>query len=378
MFKHIFTTRLKCLLRDGQLVFWSIVFPLILATFFNLAFSNLNSQEIFNAIDIAVVDNNTYRQDESFRNVLTEMSQGEGRLFNITLTTEEGAQKLLEDGEITGFVTAGLPPGLTVRDSGINQNIIKIFLDSYSQTRSSVNTIAAQDPSAVPALLEEVGNRMDYTKEVSASGAKPNNVLNYFYALIAMACMYGGFFGNREIIDIQADLNPLAARVNVSPVHKLKAFVYSISAALLIHFVSMLVLLAYLRFVLRIDFGERTGFVLLTTIVGSIVGVSFGAFISAVVKADEGIKTSILIGVSMVGSFLAGMMFVDMKYLINQRVPILAYINPVALISDAFYALYYYDGYDRYILNMTILIAFIGVLWIGTYLILRRRKYASL
>lgn len=378
MFRHIFTTRFKCLLRDKQMVFWTLAFPLALATFFNMAFSNLNAQENFNAIDIAVVDDEAYRQDEGFKGVLTGMSEGEDRLFNLTTSTREEAQKRLDDGEITGFVTAGSPPALTVRASGINQNIIKIFLDNYSQTLCTVNTIAGQDPSSVPALIEEVGNRMEYTKEVSASGANPNNVLNYFYSLIAMACMYGGFFGNREIMDIQADLNPLAARVNVSPVHKLKAFIYSISASLLIHFVSLLVLLAYLYFVLRIDFGERTGFVLLTTFIGSIVGVSFGAFMSAVVKKDENTKVSILIGVSMIGSFLAGMMFADIKYIINQRVPFIAYINPVALITDAFYALYYYDGYGRYILNMSILTAFIAVFWVGTYLILRRRKYASL
>lgn len=378
MFRHIFTTRLKCLLRDRQMVFWTLVFPLALATFFNMAFSNLNAQENFNAIDIAVVDDAAYQKDESFRGVLMGMSTGEERLFNLTTATMEDAERLLEDGEITGFIIAGSPPGLTVRDSGINQNIIKIFLDNYSQTLSTVNTIAAEDPSSVPSLIADVGSRMEYTKEVSASGANPNNVLNYFYSLIAMACMYGGFFGNREIMDIQADLNPLAARVNVSPVHKLKAFIYSISASLLIHFVSLLVLLAYLRFVLRIDFGERTGFVLLTTFIGSIVGVSFGAFISAVVKKDENTKISILIGVSMMGSFLAGMMFADMKYIINQRVPFIAYINPVALITDAFYALYYYDGYGRYILNMSILTAFIAVFWVSTYLILRRRKYASL
>jgi ABC-2 type transport system permease protein len=378
MFRHIFTTRLKCLMRDKQLVFWTLVFPLALATFFNMAFSNLNAQENFNPINLAVVDNEAYRQDEGFREVLTGMSEGEDRLFNLTTATREEAGRLLEDGDITGFVTVGSPPELTVRGSGINQNIIKIFLDSYSQTTSSVHAISSQDPSSVPALMEEVGNRMEYTKEVSATGANPNNVLNYFYSLLAMACMYGGFFGNREIMDIQADLNPLAARVNVSPVHKLKAFIYSISASLLIHFVSLLVLLAYLYFILRIDFGERTGFVLLTTFIGSIVGVSFGAFISAVVRKDENTKISILIGVSMLGSFLAGMMFADIKYILNQRVPIIAYINPIALITDAFYALYYYDGYDRYILNMSILTAFIAVFWVGTYLILRRRKYASL
>ena len=41
MFWHNFKYNLKILLRDHALVFWTLAFPLILATFFSLAFSNI-------------------------------------------------------------------------------------------------------------------------------------------------------------------------------------------------------------------------------------------------------------------------------------------------------------------------------------------------
>ena len=47
------------------------------------------------------------------------------------------------------------------------------------------------------------------------------------------------------------------------------------SASLLIHLTEMLLLLIFLRFVLQVDFGPKVGYVLLTTVIGSIAGVFF-------------------------------------------------------------------------------------------------------
>ena len=127
------------------------------------------------------------------------------------------------------------------------------------------------------------------------------------------------------------------------PVHKLKAFLSSMSASVLIHLAEMFILLLFLRYVLRVDFGSKSVYVVITTITGSLTGLSFGAFISALVKKSEGIKIAILVGGTMTGSFLSGMMYLEMKYIVSQHVPLLAYINPVNLLTDAFYSLYYYD-----------------------------------
>jgi len=66
----------------------------------------------------------------------------------------------------------------------------------------------------------------------------------------------------------------------------------------------MLILLLFVRFVLGIDFGSKSALVVLTTIVGSLTGASFGAFISALVKKGENLKVAIIITVSTAGSFL--------------------------------------------------------------------------
>ena len=379
MFRHIFLTRLKCLIRDKQTVFWTLFFPLVLATFFDMAFSNLNNSETFHPIDIAVVQNAAYQQSTDLQSALQSASQGDDRIFNLTAVTKEEADSLLNDNKIQGYIDADPEITLVVKESGLNQNIIKAFLDNYRQTVSAVTSILKENPMAAQnGLFDAIADRQEYTKEVTGSSAQPNNVLNYFYTLIAMSCLYGGFWGMREVTDIQANLSSRAARVNTAPVHKAKVFLYSLCAALLIDFIEMLLLLAYLYFGLKIDFGNKAGFVLLTTFVGCIVGISFGAFISSLVKKGEGLKVAILIAASMVGSFLSGMMYQDMKYIIAQNVPVLSYLNPANLLTDAFYSLYYYDTYTRYALNMGALGIFAVVFCMITYLIIRRQKYASL
>jgi len=378
MFAQIFINRLKCLLRDRETVFWTVAFPLVLSVFFNLAFSNLDKSETFNPVNVAVVNDENYQNNIFFKAALNEVSKGDDRLFNLMEVTEEEAERLLSSNSIDGYITVGSSLKLIVGKSGINQNIIKSFIDNYLHTFSTVNNILVKNPAGSRALFENLSQRVSYTREVSPSSAAPNNVLNYFYTLIAMACFYGCFWGMREITDIQADLSSLAARINTAPVHKMKAFIYSLCASLLIHLVEMAILLSFLRFVLNVDFGSRTGYVILTVILGSIAGLSFGAFVSALVKKSEGFKIGIMIGATMIGSFLAGMMYQNMKYIVAKKVPLLSYLNPVNLLTDAFYCLYYYDTLKRYAINMGLLTIFIIVFWTGTYLVIRRRKYASI
>lgn len=377
MFTHIFINRLKCLLRERETMFWTMLFPIFLSIFFYMALSNVNSGEVFNAINIAIVDDANY-QNDYFKEALNSASQGEKRLFNLTVTSKEKAEQLLNNNSIKGYIIVEDPIKLVVKESGTYQSIIKSFIDSYMQTFSSINSILRQNPTGVQKLLDSVEDRHQYTKEGSATNTEPNNVTLYFYTLIAMACMYGGFFGMREITDIQADISPLAARVNIAPVHKLKTFLYSMCASLVIHLVEMFLLLLFLRFILNIDFGAKTGYVILTAIIGSITGLSFGAFVSALVKKSENTKIAVMLAVSMIGSFFAGMMAPEMKYIIAQKAPILSYLNPVNLITDAFYCLYYFDTFTRYTINIILLCIFILVFCTGTYFIIRRRKYASL
>lgn len=383
MFLHVFTNRLKCIIRDKGLIFWTLIFPLILATLFGMAFSNISQSETFNSIDIAVVNNEAYQKDENFKIFLTENSQGEDKLFNINLATKEEAEKVLDDGKVVGYIIVDSQIDLVVEKSGLKQTIVKSALDEYSQTVSTVSSITTNNPTAIQnGLLEDAENRREYTKVLPlGTKDKPDVSVNYYYTLIAMACFYGSFFGLKEITDTQADLSKRAARLNVAPVHKFKVLIAGLLAGFLVLLLESMILLAYLVFCLKVDFGNQIGYILLTCFVGCGTGITFGAFVSAIVKKSEGIKTAILLGCTMAGCFLAGMMSdysTNIRYIIEKNIPIVAYINPITLITDALYALYYYDTHTRFFINIGLLSGCTVLFCLFTYLIIRRQKYASI
>ena len=67
---HNFKYTLKTLFKNKILIFWTFAFPLIMATFFNMAFKNITNSEKLDIIDIAVVNNEEYQNNEIYRNTL--------------------------------------------------------------------------------------------------------------------------------------------------------------------------------------------------------------------------------------------------------------------------------------------------------------------
>jgi len=378
MFRHIFRYRLKKLVKTKEMIFWTLAFPIILSIFFSMAFQNLDSSEGFDPINTAVVLNEDYRNTEFFEEILADVSVGEDRLMNLQETSQEEAEKLLEDGTISGYITADEMLELHVKSSGLSQNILRLFLDNLNQTFAVIEDVASTDPAQIEPLIAAISDPRVYTEEMEKETAPPSQMLNYFYSLIAMTCMYGAFFGADEVTEIQANISDLAARLNIAPVHKMKAFLASSAASYLVLMINVSILLTFLRFALGIEFGERIGLLILTTFVATATGISFGAFISALIRKGFNLKVALIVSVTMVGSFLSGMMYAQMKYIIHNNLPILSYVNPVSLITDSFYSLYYFDTLERWFTNIVILMIMTFIFSTATYMVLRRRKYASL
>jgi len=383
MFLHIFKYRMICALKDRQMVFWTLLFPIVLAVFFNMAFANLSSGDTFHSIPIAVVLDDDYPGDGTLQDILKGMSDNSEReaLFILHEVSSERAAEMLDKGEITAYIENGEELELYVRESGLRQSIAKVVLDSILRTDSMVREIMLSNPQAIGngllKLLEEDAELFREPAGVTRQGSKPDSTVIYFYSLMAMTCFYGAFQGLKEVDAIQADLSAEAMRVNVSPLKKMKIFLSSISSAAVIETVTILILLAFMIFVLGIDFGSRIGLILLVCLSGCFAGISFGTMIGALIKGGEGMKTAILISTTMVLSFLSGMMQSVVKYAVTTAVPALAYLNPLNLITDAFYALYYYPDHRRFFINIACLWAFTLLFSVLTIIRLRRVKYAS-
>lgn len=380
MFRHLFVYRLKCMWRDRTLVFWTLLFPLILGTLFYAAFGRLvNMGGAFSPIRTAVVDSPAYRADAALQHVLGALSQpGDRQLLDLTVCDRERAEGMLRKGDIGGIIIAGSPPKLVVRESGLGQSVLRIILDEYIQTSATAARILQQNPQAGAELSTVLQEHVGYTTEISFSDAPPNTLLIYFYALIAMTCLMGSYWGLKNTLHTQASFSGQALRRSVAPTHKLAMVATDAAAALVLAALEVLLLVAYLALVLRIGFGASVGYILLTCLLGSMAGVAWGTLLGTVFRLSEGTKVGILTGCNLFLSFLAGLMFVNVKDFVATRLPALSYINPAALITDALYSLYIFDNHNRYFLNMGLLCVIILTFCAAGFLKLRRERYVSL
>lgn len=379
MFIFSFKYRMKRMLRDRKSLMWTLIFPICLGTFFFLGLSNVSKPDFYIKSKIAIVENDEYINDKDFKKVIETVTEEEKPLFEATVTSKEEAEDLLDQGKITGYIELIDGPKLIIKENGVSQSIIKTFLDQYERRLESLNHIFSIEPNIdVQKLLEDVSENTSYITKESTGNTDFNILTNYFYALLAMSCLFASSNGAREVMDIQADLSKTGARINVAPIQKLTLFLSGICAALVIQMIAFCIVLAYITLALKINLGSRTGYILLTGFISTWVGVSLGAFVAAVIKGGENLRESIFVTVAVGGSFLSGLMLYNMKYIVVTYCPIISYINPSSLITDAFYSLYYYETFSRYYLNIGILCIELIILWIGTYMVIRRKRYASI
>ena len=362
-------------LRNFDTLFWPLLFPLILGTLFYFAFGNMEEAD-FETVPVAVVE--TAEGDRVFSEFITEIEEDGDALISVKKMTADEARKALEAREVDGIYYVAEEPSLTVGGNGISQSILQSLLESYVNGKHAMEQIAGKHPEGMAAAAERMADYRDAIEQVSLGGKTTNGNAQFFYALISMACLYGAFIGFGAALSLQANPTPLAERRCITPTHKLKIIVSEMIGSFLLHFLNVVILLIYLRYGLHLEFQGNFGEMLVIVMIGCIIGVSLGIFIGSIGKMGEGIKIAILLAVSMISCFLAGLMNGNMKDIVERNLPFINRINPAAVIADAFYCINVYADRDRYLRSLLTL-AVMCVLMLGaSFLIVRRERYDSI
>ena len=393
MFLHNFKYSLKTLFRNKALIFWTFAFPIILGTFFNMAFSNIESSEKLDIINIAIINNDDFNNNEIFKTAFEELSDknNKDRLFEIKYTTEDESKKLLENEEIVGYMKlVNDDPQLTFTTSGIDETIFKYVSEEITQTSNIIKNLSEEEiKKEMLAGNYNVDYESIYNKVIELTredNARLNNVSNSnlsytmieFYTLIAMDCLYGAILGAVVINQKLANITNQGKRVSVSASSKGKMILSSVLASYIVQLVGVALLFIYTIFVLKVDYGNKLGLDIALVMAGSLAGLALGIAVATTIKSNEGTKTGIIIAITMLGCFLSGMMGITMKYIIDKNIPIINKLNPASMITDGFYSLYYYDTLNRYIFDIGSLLVFAFILITISYISLRRQKYDSI
>lgn len=361
--------------RNFNIIFWPLVFPLVLGTFFYFAFGNINEAD-FQTVPVAVVKKDT--ADTFFLTYLDQVEKSSPDLLKAEEMPEKEALEALQDKKIKGIYYVGKDPSLTVAGTGMEESILQTVLDSCGNTRATITNIMKKNPQMDMKTMKTLLSSQDLVKEVSLGGRTIDGNVQFFYALIAMACLYGCFIGFGSSIGIQANITPLAARRCVTPTHKLKLILTDQLASFALGYVDVIILILYLRYILNLDFQGQMGKMLVVSFFGSLIGVSMGMFVGSLGKMQEGAKIGIMLGISMVSSFLAGLMNGNMKDIVEKSAPFVNRINPASLIADAFYCINVYDDTARYYRSLATLVVMCVVLVMASFFMVRRERYDSI
>lgn len=398
MFWHNFKYTLQIIFRDRALVFWTFAFPIILGAFFYLAFSNITSSESLDIINIAVVDNETWQNDQIFRPALAELSSDDSadRLFYTQYVSRDTADQLLADGEISGYllleptkaspstevfsgpsaVTSQTPalntPTIFADKSDINSTILQFAIESIAEQASVIEAVAKEDPSRLAALAHARAANL-----VDQSGSNLDYTMIEYYSLIAMCCLYGGLIGMVAVNQLLANMSTSGKRIAVSPASKSLIILGATLASYIVQLLGLALLFAFLIFVLHVDFGASLVPVVLLSLVGSFAGLALGIFLASTVRSNPNLKVGLVLAITMTGCFFAGMMGPSMKYVIDTNLPLLNRVNPANLITDGFYALYY-GTLDRYWGNIISLVIISLVMLAVSVYSLRKEQYDRL
>lgn len=396
MFHHNLKYALRILFQNKTLVFWTIGFPIILGTFFSMAFSNIENSEKLETINIAIINDEHWEKNEimkmAFQNL--DIKEQEDGMFNIQYVEEKKAQELLQNDEITGYLKIQEQPKITVKKSGINETILKNVVEEINETAKLIETIIKNELQAslfeekeqyyfensLEAIIQKVKSYDPTTIKTTVDTSSKN--LSYtmveYYTLIAMACLYGGMLAMVMMNNCLANMSSVGKRIAISRIKKWTLIGSSAFASFLVQILGLILLFIYTILVLKVDYGSQLFETILLALVGALAGLSLGIFVSCFIKANENAKTGIILSITMFGCFLSGMMGITMKYLIDKNLPLLNKLNPAAMITDGLYSLYYYDTLNRFYFNIISLLLFSAILIFLSVMVLRRQKYDNI
>lgn len=374
MIKHLF----KITLSDKTSIFWVLLFPIILGTFFMLAFEGLKNKDNFTSIKVAFVGD-VDKSESSLYSIMedlpyeSEQSEVTNMFLLSEVATKEEAEQQLNDKEIKGYI---YNDELYIYKNGMSETVIKtvmgIYYKAFDQATALVENTALTYPEAFARVFKE-NNLFEETGEKTSSLLE-----SYYYSVLGMAIMLASSFSLVGTAFILPNQTEIGKRIAISPQSKIKKLLLILFVNFVIMMSIFILILLYFKFVVGIPFHYPVR-VIIITFLGALFALALGFSENILMsKLSFNTKVGINTTIGVFGGFLSGMMFQPMKYFTEKYIPFLKYINPVNLITDGLLSIEQYDHHIRYYINLGCLALFTIILITLSALKFKREKYESL
>lgn len=266
----------------------------------------------------------------------------------------------------------------------VNRAILESVATSYLQSEALIEELATHDPVALsdPTTIENALGLSVSVREVSLTHAQPDSMVRFYYALLGMASIFAAQLAGESVWHLQPTSSAAGARRTVSSTSRMRLLIPTIGACWAISTTFLAIAFGYICLTAHIDFSGREGLCLVGIAASSLLSCGIGALVGALPgRMGSDSRRGILTALTCLLSLFAGLYgepTMELADTIVQALPAATWLNPVCLIRDLFYTVYYYDTLVPFSLRLAACAGIAAVLLAVSAACMRRSAHEHL
>lgn len=266
----------------------------------------------------------------------------------------------------------------------VNRAILESVATSYLQSEALIEDLSAHDPVALsdPTTIENALGLSVSVREVSLTHAQPDSMVRFYYALLGMASIFAARLACESVWHLQPTSSAAGARRTVSSTSRMRLLIPTIGACWAVSTTFLAIASGYICLTAHIDFSGREGLCLVGIAAASLLSCGIGALVGALPgRMGSDSRRGILTALTCLLSLFAGLYgepTMELADTIAQAIPAATWLNPVCLIRDLFYTVYYYDTLVPFALRLAACAGIAAVLLAVSAACMRRSAHEHL
>ena len=266
----------------------------------------------------------------------------------------------------------------------VNRAILESVATSYLQSEALIEELATHDPVALsdPTTIENALGLSVSVREVSLTHAQPDSMVRFYYALLGMASIFAAQLAGESVWHLQPTSSAAGARRTVSSTSRMRLLIPTIGACWAVSTTFLAIAFGYICLTAHIDFSGREGLCLVGIAASSLLSCGIGALAGALPgRMGSDSRRGILTALTCLLSLFAGLYgepTMELADTIAQAIPAATWLNPVCLIRDLFYTVYYYDTLVPFSLRLSACAGIAAVLLAVSAACMRRSAHEHL
>lgn len=266
----------------------------------------------------------------------------------------------------------------------VNRAILESVATSYLQRVALIEDLAAHDPVALsdPTTVQNALGLNVSVREVSLTLAQPDSMVRFYYALLGMASIFAAQLAEESVWHLQPTSSAAGARRAVSGTSRMRLLIPTIGACWAVSTTFLAIAFGYICLTAHIDFSGREGLCLVGIAASSLLSCGIGTLVGALPgRMGSDSRRGILTALTCLLSLFAGLYgepTMELADTVAHVFPAATWLNPVCLIRDLFYTVYYYDTLVPFSLRLAACAGIAAVLLAVSAAYMRRSAHEHL